>query len=113
MPNLNNAAIVPSSQQPISDGKGYITTPWQRFFNALVSGAAPIQSVTVTASPYTYRAGSAGSLAVSGGTVSGIAITRNNVTAPTGATSGIIPVSNGDLVTITYSGLPAVSFIPA
>jgi len=113
MPNVNNAAIVPSSQQAIADRGGFVTTPWQRFFNSLVSAAAAVQTVTVTSSPYTYRAGSGGSLAVSGGTVSSITITRNNVVVPTGATAGISPVANGDLVTITYSGLPAVSFIPA
>lgn len=112
MPNVNNAAIVPSSQQPIADGRGFVTTTWQRFFNALVSAAAPIQTVTVTASPFTYRAGSAGNVTVAGGTVSAITITRNNTTAATGITAGIVPVANGDLVTVTYSSAPLVQFIP-
>lgn len=112
MPNVNNAAIVPSSAQAIADPTGRVTTPWQRFFNALVSASAPIQTVTVGASPFSFRAGSGGSLAISGGTVSSITLTRYTVTAPTGATSGIIPVSNGDVVTITYSGLPTVNFVP-
>lgn len=112
MPNVNNAAIVPSSQQAIVTPSGTMTTVLQRFFNALVSSAAPIQTVTLTASPYTYRAGSAGSLAVAGGTVSAITVTRNNTTAATGITAGLIPVANGDLVTIAYSAPPNVQFIP-
>lgn len=112
MPNVNNAAIVPSSQQPIADGRGFVTTPWQRFFNVLVSAAAPIQPVTLTGSPFTFRAGSAGSLSVSGGTVSAITLTRNNTTVPLGGASGNFPVANGDLVTVTYSVDPTVSFIP-
>lgn len=54
MPNVNNAAIVPSSQQPIVKPNGTMTTELQRFFNALVSAAAPIQSVTLTGSPFSY-----------------------------------------------------------
>lgn len=113
MPNVNNAAIVPSSAQPIADGRGFVTTTWQRFFNALVSAAAPIQPVTLTGSPFSYRAGSGGNLAVSGGTVSAITITRGTTAVPTGATSGTFPVANGDVVSIVYTVAPTVSFIPA
>lgn len=113
MPNSSNDAIVPSSAQAIADQRGHVTTPWHRFFNALVSPAAPFTAVTVTSSPFTYVAGSQGSLSVSGGTVSAIDLTRASTTVSTGATAGIIPVANGDRVTITYSGLPTVTFIPA
>lgn len=113
MPNVNNAAIVPSSQQAIVTPRGTMTPILQRFFNTLVSPAAAFQVVTVTTSPFTYVAGSSGSLAVSGGTVSAIDLTRTNTTISTGATSGIIPVANGDRITITYSVLPTVTFIPA
>lgn len=109
-------AIVPSSAQPIADPRtGMVTTYWQRFFNALPGVAAPaaIAAVTVTASPYTYLSGAGGTLSVTGGTVSSITLTRNNVTTATGITSGLVPVANGDRVTITYSGLPTVNFIPA
>lgn len=112
MPNINNAAIVPSSAQPIADAAGRVTTPWQRFFNALVSAAAPIQSIALTGSPFSYRAGAIGSLSVTGGTVSSITLTRNNMTVSLG-TSGVFPVSNGDGITVTYSVDPTVSFIPA
>lgn len=106
------AAIVPSSRQPIALKDGTVTTPWQRFFNALVRAAAPAAAVTVGASPFSFTAGSFGYLAVSGGTVSGITITRGTTVIPTGQTSGMIPVANMDVVTITYSGLPTVNFIP-
>lgn len=113
MPNPNNAAIVPSSAQPIADGRGFITTPWQRFFNALVSAPAAFQTITVTSSPFTYVAGSNGSLTVSGGTVSGIDLTRSGTTLSTSLSGGIIPVANGDQVTVTYSVIPSVVFIPS
>lgn len=113
MPNINNAAIVPSSNQAIADKGGFVTTAWQRFFNTLVSPAAPLQSVTVLASPFAYTAGQAGSLAVSGGTVSAISLTRSGTTIPTGMTGGTLSLANGDTVTITYAVAPTVNFIPA
>ncbi len=111
MPNANNAAIVPSSQQPLVDKGGRITPVWQRFFNAIVSSAAPIAPVTVGASPFSYRAGAGGTLVVTGGTVSSIALTRNLTTVSL-PTSGTFLMANGDTVAITYSGLPTVTFIP-
>lgn len=112
MPNVSNAAIVPSSAQAIADQRGHVTTPWQRFFNALVSAAAPITAVTVTSSPFTYRAGLSGSLVVTDGTVSSITLTRSSTTVSL-PTSGAFSLANGDAVVITYTVAPTVSFVPA
>lgn len=108
-------ATIPSSQQPISGQGGYINQTWLRFFNNLlgVASPTPIMAVSPTGSPFSYTAPSWGSVSVSGGTVSAISLTRNTATISTGVTSGIIPVAGGDVVTVTYSGPPAVSFIPA
>lgn len=112
MPNASNAAIVPSSAQPIADKAGRVTTPWQRFFNVLVSPAAAIAPVTLTGSPFTYLAGSAGTLSITGGTVSAVTLTRGTTSVSFG-TSGSVPVANGDSVAITYTVVPTVTFIPA
>lgn len=106
------AAIVPSSQQPISGPGGFITTYWQRFFASLVAPPAAIGTVTVGSSPFLYTAPSAGTVSVTGGTVTDISLTRNTSTIPTGLTAGLIPVSNGDVVTVTYAVLPDISFVP-
>ena len=104
--------IVPSQMQPIVDRSGKATTELIRFFNALVQ-APPIPApVTPGASPYSYVAGSSGFDAVSGGTVSAVSIKRSTTTVPTGVTSGLFPVANGDTVIITYSVAPTVNFIP-
>lgn len=105
-------AIVPSSAQPIARNGGFVTTEWQRFFNALVQAPESIAEVDVGASPFDYTASASGFLAVSGGTVSAITLTRNTSSAATGVTAGLVPMFQGDIVTITYSGLPTVSFIP-
>lgn len=112
MPNINNAAIVPSSAQPIADKGGFVTTPWQRYFNALGSAPAPIMPVTVGASPFSYSAGQAGTLSITGGTVSSVTLTRNSTTIPL-PTSGAFLMANGDVIAITYSVLPTVNFTPA
>lgn len=104
--------IVPAQGQPIADGGGRVTTPWQVFFNGLVRPPGPIVAVVVGVSPYTYTAASAGFLRVTGGTVSSIILTRNATTVSFGSTA-TVPVANGDTVTVIYGAVPTVSFIPA
>ena len=73
----------------------------------------PIAAITVTASPFAYTAAAAGTVVVSGGTVSAITLKRGAPAAiAVGETSGVIPVSAGDIVTTTYSVLPTMSFVP-
>lgn len=78
-----------------------------------VPQAAPSAALTVSASPYTYTALSAGQLSVTGGTVSLIQILRQGVTVATGLTAGLIPLARTDQVKITYSAVPTAVFLPA
>jgi len=112
MSSSNNAAIVPSSQQPIAAAGGLVTPPWVRFFNALVAAASPIASVDVGATPFSYRAGSSGTLLISGGTVSAVSLTRSGTTVSLGTVRSVL-MANNDVVTISYSVVPTVDFIPA
>lgn len=107
------SAIVPSSRQPIADAGGFVNTTWLRFFGALVAKPAGIAPVQVSGSPFIYLASASGTLSITGGTVSSITLTRNNVATPTGITAGLVPVANDDTVTITYSAAPTVNFIPS
>ena len=68
--------------------------------------------ITVGASPFTYQALSAGSVLLAGGTVSAVVLTRNVgfFTAP--MTSGFFPVCRFDQITVTYSVLPEMTFLP-
>ena len=72
----------------------------------------PAAAVTLGGSPADYTANSSGSLAVSGGTVSSITLTRGLVTVPTGVVAGLIPMEIGDVVSITYAVAPTVNFLP-
>jgi hypothetical protein len=81
--------------------------------SAAWGGNAPIAAITVGASPYAYTAAAAGTVVVSGGTVSAITLKRGAPAAiSVGETSGVIPVSAGDIVTVTYSAAPTMSFVP-
>lgn len=104
-------AIVPSSAQPISQGGGIITTVWLRFFNALVSSPASVEAITPSQSPYSFKPSQTGSLTSSGG--SGVALTFKRASATVGfGASATIPVSIGDEITIEYTTVPTVFFIP-
>lgn len=72
----------------------------------------PVSSITVGGSPFTYTAPFAGTIAVTGGTVSAIAILRQGTSVATGITAGFVPVSRYDQVQVTYSVLPTLTFIP-
>lgn len=75
-------------------------------------GGGAIAAVTVTASPFAYTAATRGALFVSGGTVSSISFKRGATTIPAGIVAGVVPVTNGDVVTITYIAAPTVNFVP-
>lgn len=74
--------------------------------------AQPVTVIGVGASPFTYAAPFAGSVAITGGTVSAITLIRQGTSVATGLTSGLIPVSRYDQVKVTYSGTPTMTFIP-
>jgi hypothetical protein len=83
----------------------------EALFVAFAGAGAPIVPVTVGASPFAYTVATGGALALSGGTVSAVTLTRGSTTVPVSPTS--IPARNGDVITITYTAAPTVNFIPA
>lgn len=102
---------VPKPHSKVLKPDGTVATDWWRFFYALVSPPNQEVGVTVGVSPATYQATANGTLLVKGGTVSAISLTRLN-TYVLGITSGLVPMSIGDSVTVTYSVLPTLTWIP-
>ena len=96
----------PSTQQyvPIAQADG-------RYLGYANAGGT-VAGITPGASPYTYTASVAGTVFVSGGTVSAITFTRSSSTIPTGFLAGAIPLRAGDSVTVTYSAAPTMNFAP-
>lgn len=107
-------ASLPTYSQPLTM-EDHISKVWYRFFADTHTGRpqGSEYALAPSGSPYTFIAPSAGFVIVQGGTVSAIAFSRNGTTFyPTGQTQGCVPVSAGDTLVITYSSVPALTFVP-
>lgn len=102
----------PSAQAPVVRPDGTAQPAWYRFFATIPNSPQPAASVTPGASPYSYTANSAGTLVISGGTVSSVQVTRGRTTIGAGMISGMFPAQQGDVFIITYSVVPTITFLP-
>jgi hypothetical protein len=105
--------VIPSRNVKLADDKGYLNLAWWQYFNFLTpSKPLPESTITVTTSPFSYTVPDKGAVLVQGGTVSSISLKR--VSSHTlGVTVGLLPVGRGDVVTVTYTGLPTMVFLPS
>lgn len=103
---------LPTYQEPMDD-KGNMRASWRRWFAATDNGTPPAAelSITVGASPFAYQSTQKGFVVVNGGTVSAISVTRNG-TYTTGQTTGVFPLSLADILTVTWSVKPTMTFFP-
>lgn len=103
---------IPNPSTPIVDNAGFISRYWYQFFNNLIpTNPLPESAITVTASPFTYTLPSNGYVVINGGTVSAINVKRIN-SYVTGLTGGVIALSRGDSVVVTYTVAPTMTFMP-
>lgn len=86
-----------------------MSTP--EIFQPLNTGGA-ISAITVGGSPYVFTAQKEGFLSVQGGTVSVVNYSRGASVVALGLINGLIPVMEGDKVTVTYLTPPVINFIP-
>ena len=89
---------------------------WSAFFQAIAAQltakpGAP-SAMAVGASPAAFTASTAGTAVVAGGTVTDMTLTRGTAVTDLGATGSLVPMSAGDVLTITYTAAPAVTFVP-
>ena len=96
--------------KPIKPDGTFSEDTW-RYLNSFSTAPTQEQAITVGPSPATFQATSNGTILIMGGTVSAISLTRNS-TYNLGVTSGYIPLSIGDIVTITYTGVPTCTWFP-
>ena len=102
----------PSVLQDFVDGFKKLKNPWVQYLQQFTIAPPAFMDITVAPSPFEYEAKEPGNLYVTGGTVSGITLTRGSDTITiTGEI--LIPVAVNDIVEITYSVLPTVKFIPS
>lgn len=106
---------LPTYNENLTQG-GKTSKSWYAYFAGLFTGqpTGPVSAVTVNANPFTYQASAAGTLIVSGGTTTQVQFSRDGANFYlTGVTAGMFPVSQGDILVITYSvGPPTVTFAP-
>jgi hypothetical protein len=111
LPNMGAALVIVRGPDGRQIGKGFILDPWNRYFQQF-GQVAPTPAPVTGASPFSYTANTKGSFFIIGGTVSNITLTRGTDTFNlTG--EKVIPISIGDTVTVTYSVLPAMTFLGA
>ena len=86
---------------------------WYKFFSALYKGTPPSAetALVVGISPWSYSAPAKGFVIIRGGTVSAVTFSRS-MTTLTGQTAGIFPLAQGDVLTVSYSGLPTMTWVP-
>lgn len=112
---MNNSLEPPTSGINLSTGTGFM---WLYKLWSLVTGdvngsnAAGV-AITLGGSTVPFVVTDKGTVWIKGGTVTAVAITRATVSWTLGITSGGVPASIGDTITITYSSAPTVFLIPS
>ena len=103
---------LPTYTQPLTTGQN-LAQSWYRWMHDTDVGTPPSAEaqVAVGPSPFAYQAPKKGFVIITGGTVSAVTFTRVG-TYSTGMVSGMFPVSLGDILTVTYSGTPTITFVP-
>ena len=105
---------LPSTLAPFVNKLGQIIRPWNSYLQQFTQAPPAINSITVGTSPFSYEAREPGNISITGGTISNIRLSRGIVDIDFGAgTDKIIPVGINDIVTVTYSVLPTVRFLPS
>lgn len=79
---------------------------------AIETSGARLSVIAVGASPFTYQAQGPGVLSVEGGIVSALSLTRAGISIALGQVAGVVPLGAGDSLTITYTAVPNIHFIP-
>lgn len=106
---------MPTYQEGLSQ-KGATTRGWYSFWAGLLKGqpTGTVSVVTVGSSPFSYVAPQGGWVIVQGGSTTKVQFSRDGANFyDTGLTAGVIPLSQGDTLVVTYSlGPPNVTFAP-
>lgn len=103
--------FVPNLGAALTDKEGKVKTPWNSFFQQFSQKAPAAINVFVDGSPFSYQTAVPGSMFITGGTVTGIDLTRGFVTIGIDPATQIVPMAVGDTVVVTHSALPTLQFL--
>lgn len=100
----------------VNKATGLILQPWIQYLQQFTIAPPAFMPIVVTASPFSYEAKEPGNIFISGGTVTSITLSRGQdtiIVAPNTVNPRLIPVAINDIITVTYSVLPTMKFIPS
>lgn len=104
---------LPNKMAPFVSALKRIVAPWDSYLQQFTQAPPNFAAVTVGISPFDYTAREPGNIIITGGTVTGVALTRGTTSILLGATTKIVPVAINDVVTVVYSVLPTIRFVPS
>lgn len=105
-------ASLPSLQAPVLDAGGRFSQAWVGFFTALTKPASAIVPVSVFGSPFTFDAPQNGTVVLTGGAGVGLHLIRGRVSISLDPSGGMIPLDQGDALSVSYSMAPTLFFVP-
>lgn len=89
-----------------------MTPAWRSFFQQFTQLPPAFEPQAIGVSPFLYTASRTGNVVVVGGTITDVLVTRGRDTLSFG-TALIIPLSQGDIVSVAYSVAPSsITFVP-
>lgn len=91
---------------------GNISRDMWRYMNNLTAAPAGETAITLGASPATFQATANGNVLISGGAVTAMQLTRNATYTLSITTPAYVPLSNGDVLTVTYAATPTLVWFP-
>ena len=103
---------VPSTLAPLVNAARGIVAPWLQYLQQFTQAPPNFMDITVTPTPFEYIVKEPGNLFITGGTISAITLTRGAISL-TVTGQKFIPVAIKDVITIAYSVLPTMTFIPS
>lgn len=106
----------PSALSKFVNAAGLILQPFIGYLQQFTIAPPAFMDITVGSSPFEYLSAEPGNIFITGGTVSGITLTRGPDTitiAPDTSIPRLIPLAVDDLIEITYSVIPTIKFIPS
>lgn len=113
VPNLRSplVSVVININGKKLEGKGFLVSPWNSFFQQFVQPAPLPIDVELVASPFTISPGANGSITLVGGTITSVTLIRGTVSMVLGS-QRLIPIRIGDSIEVTYTGTPTIKFLP-
>jgi hypothetical protein len=107
--------IQPPVYEALIDDAKRVAHNWVSWYQS-VTGGGKVSQPTVGASPFTYHnvTNVRQEIVLTGGTVSSVQFSRDNITFYTVSSSQGIPIilSSGDYLKITHTGAPTMTVIP-